>query len=408
MKFWWNFLGGFLIAFFLFQPMTQAAVVEADLTAKAGMVVDVKTGQVLASHDDRKRLPIASLSKLMVIYLTEQAVQNGKIKHDEVVHVSKEVADFSQDSQVANIPMTVNQGYTVEQLESAALIASANGAAIALADLVFGSQNNYYQAANQLLASWGIYNAQITSASGLSQGDMGPFKSDHLDDTVENKLSAREIALLSLRLAQDYPRILKITAQQSADFPDKAGQPSKMETTNPLVKSTNFKFQGLKTGLTPNDGFNVVGYTWLKGRPVITVILNADKETVVNDTEKMLKQVDTQTDLKQLNPTQQIHVKNAPAKASVVTVKPQKPLTVFAPKDELLTQQTLKVTDEHLAAPVAKGQVVAAQQVEFKDAKLDDYLQNRPILQYQTKRRVAVANPLQIMWDQLKEIVRHW
>lgn len=408
MKFWWHFLGGLLITLGLFQPMVQAAAVGADVTAKAGMVVDVKTGQVLATYDDRERLPIASLSKLMVIYLTEQAVQNGKIKHNQVVHVSQQVADFSQDSQVANVPMTVDQGYTVEQLESAALIGSANGAAIALADLVFGSQDAYYQAVNQLLASWGIYNAQITSASGLSQGDMGTFKSDHLDDVVENKLSAREIALVSLHLVQDYPLILKITAQESADFPDKNGQPAQMKTTNPLFQSTDFKFKGLKTGLTPNDGFNVAGYTWLKGRPVITVILNADKKNVLNDTEKMLNQVDNQTNLKQLNPTQQIYVKNAAAKSSLVTVKPQKPLTVFAQKDELLTQQTLKLTGKHLAAPVAKGQVVATQQVEFKDAQLDDYLQNRPILQYQTQQRVKVANPLQIIWDQLKEIVRHW
>lgn len=386
-----------LLGLVLVQPLPEAAAVMPSSSAPAEIAVDVNTGQVIASKNDQERLPIASISKLIVVYLVEQAIQSGQFQHNTTVKVSSEVAEFSQDSGIANVELSVDKTYTIQQLETAALVASANGAAIALADKVCGSQDQYYQVANQLLTSWGIKNANIISASGLNENDMGIFQNQNLDANLENKLSAREVAQISWHLVRDYPDIFKITSQTEADFPKPDNSSQTLKNTNELLWSSKYQFKGLKTGTTAGDGQNVVGYTTIENRPILTVVLNASDGQNFTETENMLDQIKDQTNLVKVSAKQQIYIKNAKDKDSLVELKPQKAVLVFAKERSLATKQTFKVNSDQLAAPLNRHQWVATQRVLFKDQALNDYLGEQPSLHYETVNEVKVANPLTLI-----------
>ncbi|WP_041942386.1 D-alanyl-D-alanine carboxypeptidase family protein [Weissella koreensis] len=391
-----NFFKGIIVMFLgliLVQPMSNAAALTPNSSAPAEITVDVASGQVIASKNDQERLPIASLSKLIVIYLVEQSIQSGKFTHESTMKVSSKVADFSQDLATANVELSEDKTYTVEQLETAALVASANGAAIALADKVCGSQEQYYQVANQLLTSWGIKNANIISASGLSENDMGSFQNKNLDTNLENKLSAREVAKVSWHLVRDYPDIFKITSQTEVEFPKPDDSTQTLKNTNELLWSSKYKFKGLKTGTTADHSQNVVGYTTIDNRPVLTVVLNASEGQDFTETENMLDQIQKQTNLVKVTANQKMYVKNAKNKQSLVELKPQKDVVVFAKERRLATQQTFKV-NSHADAPLNQNEWVATQRVLFKNKSLNDYLSAQPSLRYETVNAVKVANPL--------------
>lgn len=383
-----------LLGLILGQSFAQAAAITPTSAAPAEITVDVNSGQVIASKNDQERFPIASVSKLIVIYLVEQAIQSGQFTHTTKVKVPAKIAAFSQDSGVANVELSAERTYTIEQLESAALVASANGAAMALADQVCGSQDKFYQVANQLLTSWGIKNANIISASGLSENDMGSFRNQKLDASLENKLSAREVAMIAWHLVRDYPQIFKLTNQKEAEFPKPDNSNQTMKNTNELLWSSKYQFKGLKTGTTVHDGQNVVGYTQLDKIPVLTVVLNAAEGQNFTETENMLDQIKNQTNLVKVTARQQIYIKNAKNKQGLVELEPQKAITVFAKERQLATKQTFKVNSEQAEAPFNRHQWLATQRVLFKNEALNDYLGEQPSLRYQTVNKVKVANPI--------------
>ncbi|SUP59580.1 D-alanyl-D-alanine carboxypeptidase dacA precursor [Weissella viridescens] len=199
--------------------VVQAAVVTPNTNMGSAVVIQANTGQVLADQNGRERLPVASVSKLIVVYMLEQKIQNHELALDQKVKVPTDIAAFSQDASVANVPMTTNRTYTVSQILDATLIESSNAAAMELAHLVAGSQEDYYRQAETLLSSWGIKNPKMYSASGLRNGDLGTFEDNSVAPSAENKFSAREIALIAKHLVDDYPQILTYTQKKEADFP---------------------------------------------------------------------------------------------------------------------------------------------------------------------------------------------
>ncbi|MBJ7657216.1 serine hydrolase [Weissella confusa] len=117
----------------------SAALIDPGLqSTKAGVVVDAQTGQVIADQNGTERLPIASTTKLITMYMVKEAIKSGKISLSQKVKVPEDIAAFSQDLSVANTPMTAEKTYTVQQLIDAMMVPSSNGAALLLANLLGG------------------------------------------------------------------------------------------------------------------------------------------------------------------------------------------------------------------------------------------------------------------------------
>ncbi|WP_429970833.1 D-alanyl-D-alanine carboxypeptidase family protein [Fructilactobacillus sp. Tb1] len=392
MKFKKFFIGSFVTAGTFLVINTghnaNAAIFTPNVQSKAAILVNTKTGQVIASKNDTQRYPIASVSKLIVVYMVEQQIQEGKLKRTDTVQVPRRILHFSQNTSIANIPMQPKAKYTVEDLEKAALLPSSNAAAMALAHKVSGSQSQYYEDAEKLLDSWGIKNVSIYSSSGLRNGDMGEIKSKHVNDNAENELSARELALIATKLVNKYPHVLDITKHPVEHFPNGHGGQQDLVSTDKLLGTSRYHFKGLKTGTSSHNGVNFVGYSTLKQQPVVSVVLNAAPGVNFKDTESMMEQADAKTTTIKHN-VKSVKVDNADTDGGEIAIKPQTPTAMFASKRLKANDLKSKFNEaDDLSAPLKKNEFVGNQTLNFKDHRYNDFIEKQPKIKYVSKANV--------------------
>lgn len=387
----------------------SAALVDPGLqSTKAGVVVDAQTGQVIADQNGTERLPIASTTKLITMYMVKEAVKSGKISLSQKVKVPEDIAAFSQDLSVANTPMTAEKTYTVQQLIDAMMVPSSNGAALLLANLLGGSQAKFEKMMEAKLESWGIAGVKIYSPSGLTNGDMKKFKDSSADDDVENEMSARELAVVARRLVVDYPDVLKTAQQKTVEFPAVSGGTETMNNTNELLGNETFDLNwlGLKTGTTPNAGGNFVGVTKIQGRPVVSVVLNsgdnADAAAKFNATLTMVKKADDAVKVQKvasgLKPAKNT-VSVLTAKDGKVSYKTKGTATFFVPAGESATTKAVNAKlSKKITAPLKQNEKLGTAQLESSFAAANDWLTGAPEVELVSVSEEPRANWFATTW----------
>lgn len=387
----------------------SAALVDPGLqSTKAGVVVDAQTGQVIADQNGTERLPIASTTKLITMYMVKEAIKSGKISLSQKVKVPEDIAAFSQDLSVANTPMTAEKTYTVQQLIDAMMVPSSNGAALLLANLLGGSQAKFEKMMEAKLESWGIVGVKIYSPSGLTNGDMKKFKDASAEDDVENEMSARELAVVARRLVVDFPDVLKTAQQKTVEFPAVSGGTETMNNTNELLGNETFDLNwlGLKTGTTPNAGGNFVGVTKIQGRPVVSVVLNsgdnADAAAKFNATLTMVKKADDAVKVQKvasgLKPAKNT-VSVLTAKDGKVSYKTKGTASFFVPAGESATTKAVNVKlSKKVTAPLKQNEKLGTAQLESSFAAANDWLTGAPEVELVSVSEEARANWFATTW----------
>lgn len=387
----------------------SAALVDPGLqSTKAGVVVDAQTGQVIADQNGTERLPIASTTKLITMYMVKEAIKSGKISLSQKVKVPEDIAAFSQDLSVANTPMTAEKTYTVQQLIDAMMVPSSNGAALLLANLLGGSQAKFEKMMEAKLESWGIAGVKIYSPSGLTNGDMKKFKDTSAEDDVENEMSARELAVVARRLVVDFPDVLKTAQQKTVEFPAVSGGTETMNNTNELLGNETFDLNwlGLKTGTTPNAGGNFVGVTKIQGRPVVSVVLNsgdnADAAAKFNATLTMVKKADDAVKVQKvasgLKPAKNT-VSVLTAKDGKVSYKTKGTASFFVPAGESATTKAVNVKlSKKVTAPLKQNEKLGTAQLESSFAAANDWLTGAPEVELVSVSEEARANWFATTW----------
>lgn len=387
----------------------SAALIDPGLqSTKAGVVVDAQTGQVIADQNGTERLPIASTTKLITMYMVKEAIKSGKISLSQKVKVPEDIAAFSQDLSVANTPMTAEKTYTVQQLIDAMMVPSSNGAALLLANLLGGSQAKFEKMMEAKLESWGIAGVKIYSPSGLTNGDMKKFKDASAEDDVENEMSARELAVVARRLVVDFPDVLKTAQQKTVEFPAVSGGTETMNNTNELLGNETFDLNwlGLKTGTTPNAGGNFVGVTKIQGRPVVSVVLNsgdnADAAAKFNATLTMVKKADDAVKVQKvasgLKPAKNT-VSVLTAKDGKVSYKTKGTASFFVPAGESATTKAVNVKlSKKVTAPLKQNEKLGTAQLESSFAAANDWLTGAPEVELVSVSEEARANWFATTW----------
>jgi D-alanyl-D-alanine carboxypeptidase (penicillin-binding protein 5/6) len=207
---------------------TPEPPVLADMTAY--VLMDAKTGAVLAEAAPNMQLAPASLTKLMTAHIVFQALHDGSLKLDQNVTITPE-AWHAGGSRMFLSP---NTQVTVDQLLHGLIIDSGNDAAVALAEQVAGTQDAFVQIMNKDAATLGLTNTNYTNVDGL------PDPALHT--------SAMDVALLSRAILQDEPEILNISKMQSYTYDNITQQ-----SWNPVL-FRDPTVDGLKTGLTDESG----------------------------------------------------------------------------------------------------------------------------------------------------------
>ncbi len=199
----------------------------------AAIVVDAQSGEVLyAKRADSPRYP-ASITKVMTLYLTFEALASGTLREDDLVTISPLAA--SQGPTKLGLPP--GDSLTVSQAMQALAIKSANDVAVALAEKVGGSESRFATMMTLRAQDLGMSNTHFVNASGLPDS--------------RQLTTARDIAILSRAVMRDYPQYYRLFSQESFTF-----RGTTMNNHNGLLGRMP-GVDGLKTGFTNASGYNL-------------------------------------------------------------------------------------------------------------------------------------------------------
>lgn len=354
---------------------------QLDLKVKSALAIDSHTGQILYAKNANQALPIASMTKLVTIYLTLTALKQKRLTWKTKVEPTPAIVKVANNSEYSNVPLKRGHLYTIRQLYQATLIESANGAAMCLAQAVAGSQSAFVRQMRTQVKKWGIKDAKLYTVNGLPNGNLGKDAYPGVSKKAENAMSARDMALVGKNLIDDYPQVLKTTKIAHLDFKDE-NQTTVMANFDWMLKGLSqydprYKVDGLKTGTTDAAGACFIGTLHKKGSRIITVVMGARHRDGTDparftETKKLMNYIYshyTPVILKSgtvLAKAKQIAVTDGHDFKTNVGVKKQ--TAIWDPVDGKQVVGTL--TKKTIAAPIKKGQTVSSYQFKSGQEKL--------------------------------------
>ena len=315
----------------------------ADIKAKGAILVDGATGNVLFEKNSHEKLPIASVTKVMTMLLVMEAVDSGKIKFEDQVHIS----EHSYDMGGSQVWLKPGEVFTVRELMDAVAIHSANDAAVALGEFIAGSEDVFVAAMNEKAKALGMKDTNFLDCTGLT--DEGHYS------------SAYDVALMSREILVKHSAITEFTKTWHAMFreSDKEHKVS-LDNTNKLVHYYTGTI-GLKTGFTTKAGHCVSAAVERNNQMLISVVLGEpDSNTRWAESRKLLDYGFANYEISQVNnkgdEIQQVEVKKGmTTKIKGVISEDVKLLVKKGEKGKL--EKEVKI-DENLIAPISKGQKI--------------------------------------------------
>ena len=238
-----------------------------DVNAKSAVLMDMSTGTIVYAKNADSALPPASVTKIMTLLLFMEEVDCGNISLDEEISVSEYAASMG-GSQVFLEP---GETMKAEDLLKSVVIASANDAAVTLAEKVAGSEEAFVNRMNERAAELGMVNTHFENVTGLD------------DDTVKHLTSSYDIALMSQALLSHE----KITEYSTIWMDTIRNGEFGLTNTNRLVRFYNGA-TGLKTGSTSKAGFCMSANAKRDGMHLIAVIMGAPTRDARNEAAKQL------------------------------------------------------------------------------------------------------------------------
>jgi len=229
----------------------------------AALAIDADTGEVLFEQNSGVIAYPASVLKLMVLLVMVERIEQGTLKLDEMVQVTREAAQMG-GSQVYLDP---KEQFSIEDLLYALIIQSANDAAVALAMHVAGSKDGFVSLMNKRAEELGMKDTRFYSVHGLP-----PSEGQKPDQTTAN-----DLAILGRELAKN-PDVFKYTSTRERGFRDGEFM---MRTHNHLLTNVD-GCDGFKTGYFKAAGFSIIATAKRNGVRIIAIVLGS-KDRKVRD-----------------------------------------------------------------------------------------------------------------------------
>ncbi len=223
------------------------------LTAPSAVLMEASTGRVLFEKDSHEVRPCASITKVMTLCLTFDAIDEGQLSLTDTLTASAHAASMGG----SDIWLKEGETMTVDDLLKATVIMSANDAAVVLAENVAGSEAAFVQRMNEKARELGMKDTVFKNCNGL--------------DEDGHVTSAYDVALMSRELIS-HPKIFDYTLTWIDSVRDGATQ---LVNTNKLIRSYN-GITGLKTGTTSKAGSCITATAERDGLSLISVVLGAD------------------------------------------------------------------------------------------------------------------------------------
>lgn len=308
--------------------------------SKSAILIEPTTKTVLYEKNSHEKLAPASMTKIMTLLLTMEAIDKGKLSYDDDVLVSKRAAGMG------GTQIFISEGTTVKVIDllKGIGIASANDAAVALAEKVGGTYDNFIIMMNK-------------KAKDLGAVDTN-FKNPHGLDEEGHYSSAYDMSLIASELIK-HEKILEITSTYEENI-NVNGQNHWLVNTNKLVRFYN-GMDGLKTGYTDKAKYCLTGTMKKNDMRLVSVAMGADtKEDRNEDTIAMMEYgfsvYGIKNILKSNKPLGEIYINNASPRNVKYYVSEDINILVDTNTEEI--KYDLKKEFNNVKAPLKKGDIV--------------------------------------------------
>lgn len=336
------------IYFLLVLLVCPFSVLALDLAsnAKSAIIMEPTTGKVIFEKNSNERLEPASMTKIMTLLLTFEAIDNGKISLDDMVTISKRAADMGGSQMF----LEAGSNIRLEEIIKGVSIASANDGAIALAEYIGGSVENFVDMMNKKVEDLGLSNTHFINPHGL-----------HADNHYS---SAYDMAIMASNLI-NHEKILNYTSIYEDYFNKPDGSRTWLVNTNKLVRF--FKgVDGLKTGYTKEAGYCLTATAKKNNVRYITVVMGEPSSDIrSSETTNMLNYAFNSFKLNTILDKNQelgnIYIDKSKQKTAKIVVK--NPVTELISKEKEAPSYTYNLKVGKLTAPLKAGTKVGTVEI---------------------------------------------
>ncbi len=249
----------FLLIAALMVPLSlfgASALGEDEITAPTAVLMEPVTGKVLFEKNPHDVRPCASITKVMTLILIFEAIESGKLDYTDLVTTSAHAASMGG----SDIWLEEGEQMTVDHMIKAVVVASANDAAVALAEAVCGTEEEFVNKMNEKAKALGMNDTTFKNCNGLDE-------EGHLTSSYDVALMSAE--LITHEKIFDYSSIWLDTLR---------GGETQIVNTNKLLKSYS-GITGLKTGTTSQAGSCMSATATRDGMSLVAVVLGCDTGT---------------------------------------------------------------------------------------------------------------------------------
>jgi D-alanyl-D-alanine carboxypeptidase (penicillin-binding protein 5/6) len=329
------------VAFLVFAGLTgtaQTALGQTQTTpARGAIVIDLTSGAVLLAKNADTPVPPASMSKLMTLEVVFEALETGRLALGDSFRTSAKAAAMGGSK------MYIRDGETVsvENLLRGVIVQSGNDAAVALAEAISGTEEDFATLMNQQASALGLTNSHFVNATGWPD--------------PRHRMSPRDLATLATRIITHYPQHYGIFAETEFTW-DGVTQPNR----NPLL-GAGIGADGLKTGHTEEAGYCLVASARRGERRILLVVTGLEsKQQRRQEAERLINWA-----FRAFETTRLYQAGEPIAEAGVwigaantVALAPARDLIVTAPYGMLEKAEISAHFSEPVEAPVAAGAVL--------------------------------------------------
>lgn len=309
--------------------------------AKGAIMIESSTGKIIYEKNKDEQMPMASMTKMMTLLLIMEEIEKGNLKWDEMVTTSEHAASMGG----SQIFLSVGEQMTVEDLVKGICIGSGNDAAVAMAERIGGTEENFVKMMNDKIKELGLKNTNFENACGL--------------DSTNHYSSANDMAFIAKELVK-FEKILEFTGTYEDYLRKNTDNSFWLVNTNKLVRYYQ-GVDGLKTGYTSSAGYCITTTAKRNDLRLITVVMGEPSSSIRNsETTAMLDYgFNTyQIDKILTKDSSLSKEKVILGKKEQVEIIPKDDVNILNTKSGTKRNVTYEVDLEPIKAPVKKGDVV--------------------------------------------------
>jgi serine-type D-Ala-D-Ala carboxypeptidase (penicillin-binding protein 5/6) len=232
-------------------------------SCKAALLLDYDTGTVLYEKNADDKLPVASVTKVMTLLLSFEAMEQGKFSLEDEIPISKQAAGMGGSQAL----LDANAKYKAGDLVKSIIVASANDSSVALAELIAGTEPLFVEEMNARAAELGMANTHFVNCTGLPAP--GAYT------------SARDVSIMSRELLK-HPMFFQYSKVWMYDMQHNGGRITQLTNTNKLTRFYD-GCDGIKTGSTEEAGYCLSATARRGDSRFLAIIIGANTSAERND-----------------------------------------------------------------------------------------------------------------------------